>query len=144
MIEIKHLNGTVLRTVETSDLRGADLRSTNLGRANLRSTNLRGANLRCANLRCANLRGADMGGADLRGADLGGANLGGADLDGIKNALDGGTPYSWRVVAVRYSSHIMIAAGCRWMTVAEAREHWGHRADRTRMLPLLDYVEKAL
>ena len=87
---------------------------------------------------------ANLRGANLRGADLGGANLGGADLDGIKNALDGGTPYSWRVVAVRYSSHIMIAAGCRWMTVAEAREHWGHRADRTRMLPLLDYVEKAL
>jgi len=87
-MEIRSLDGRVLRTVGTdslcdadlcdADLRGADLYRANLRRANLYGANLRGANLRRADLCGANLCDADLYGADLRDADLRDANLCGA------------------------------------------------------------------
>lgn len=67
----------------------------------------------------ANLRGANLRGACLRDADLRGANLRGA------TAIDAGQDIrGYRFVGIPYDDGIRIAAGCRWFTLAEAREHW--------------------
>ena len=84
-----------------------------------------GANLRGAYLRGADLRGANLTGADLTGAYLRGANLRGADLTGADGALAIGPIDTWIMYAVRYPDGPRIKAGCRWFTVAEAREWWG-------------------
>ena len=84
-----------------------------------------GANLRGAYLIEADLRGADLEGADLRGADLEGADLRGADLEGADGVLAVGPIDTWIMYAVRYPDGPRIKAGCRWFTVAEAREWWG-------------------
>ena len=77
------------------------------------------ADLRGADLRGAYLRGTYLSGADLTGADLSGADLHEADL------IDGGQD----VRGYRFIGHIgkdglMILAGCRYYTLAEARAHW--------------------
>ena len=113
-IEIKNLAGAVLMSIDAANLRGADLRGANLRGADLRgaylcSADLRGAYLCDANLRAANLRGADLRGADLRGAAIcGGHDSRGYRFVGVED--DGG--------------EIMIAAGCRWFALEEARAHW--------------------
>jgi hypothetical protein len=88
VIQIKNRwNGSVIREVDTADLRGADLCGADLCEADLCEADLYGADL-CgadlcgADLYGADLRGADLCGADLRGADLRGANLCEADLRG--------------------------------------------------------------
>lgn len=102
MIEIRHINGTVLYTAQNAtDLRsaveeavmagaylaGAYLAGANLFRANLVGANLVGAYLAgaylvSANLARANLARANLDGANPDGANLDGANLAGAYLDG--------------------------------------------------------------
>ena len=84
-----------------------------------------GADLARAYLRGADLRGADLTGADLRGAYLRGANLTGADLTGADGVLAIGPIDTWIMYAVRFPDGPRIKAGCRWFTVAEAREWWG-------------------
>ncbi len=131
-----NLRGANLRGADLRGayLRGADLDGANLGRADLdgadlRGANLRGANLGRANLRGANLdgaylRGADLGGADLGGASLGGADLGGADLGGA-NLIDAGQDArGYRFIGVCHKNRLMIAAGCRWFTLKQAKAHW--------------------
>ena len=98
-----------------ADLRGADLTGAYLRGANLRGAYLTRANLTGANLTRANLTGADLTRADLRGADLTGA-------DGV---LAIGPIDTWIMYAVRFPDGPCIKAGCRWFTVAEAREWWG-------------------
>lgn len=70
MITINHMDGTVIKTVDSNTLVGIELQ-----KLDLREANLQGADLRRANLRGADLRGADLRGADLRGASLNNANL---------------------------------------------------------------------
>ena len=133
-----------------ADLTGADLTRANLTRANLTRANLTRANLTAANLtrayltgaylRGADLTGADLTRADLRGADLTGAYLTGADLAGANltwadltganltgayGVLAIGPIDTWIMYAVRFPDGPRIKAGCRWFTVAEAREWWG-------------------
>ena len=122
-----------------ADLYGADLSGANLSGADLTHANLTHANLTGANLTGASLYGANLTGADLTGANLYGANLYGANLTGARHiadrVIDGGLrsdgykflltrtePGAWRV-----------RAGCRDLTVTEAREHW----ERTRKGTLL-------
>ena len=96
-MQIKNLEGRVLREVPGDSLKGADLSGKSLNGADLRKADLRGADLRkvglsWADLRRANLSWADLTWADLRGAhlhdvnirwaDLRNANLRGADLRG--------------------------------------------------------------
>jgi len=81
-MEIKSLDGRILRTVGTDSLRDADLCGANLCEADLRWAGLRDADLRRANLCDADLCGANLCGANLRGANLYGANLYVADLCG--------------------------------------------------------------
>ena len=102
---------------EMADLSGADL-----GWADLS-----GADLREANLGWADLSGANLSWADLSGANLGWANLSGADLREVTGVapIHVNDPRGYRPVAVVSSSGWMIAAGCRWFTVAEGLAHWG-------------------
>ena len=117
MIEIRHaVTGDILLVVH-----GA-----NLGGANLRGADLHGADLRGANMHGANLHGADLGEADLHGADLHGAN-------GI-HRLPVSDPRGYDSVAVWNPGGWRIAAGCRWLTVPEARDHWGDGYDGDRSI----------
>jgi hypothetical protein len=89
---------------------------------------------------------ADLCGADLCGADLCDAVLRGADLRGavLGRTLQRIGPIDgWTMVSVRWDDGPRIACGCRWFTIAEAREHWGpgcapRRAHGDLMLAGLD------
>ena len=132
-----------------ADLSGANLICADLIGAYLSDAYLRAANLICANLICADLSGAnlicaDLNGAhlsdanlsradllyvDLSGADLSGANLIGANLNGANlhsnSIIDAGKDArGYRFVAVQHDTGPMIAAGCRWFTLDEAKVHW--------------------
>ena len=121
------------REYGTYNLTGAYLRGANLSEANLSEADLSGADLSEANLtgaylRGANLREADLRGADLSGADLSGAYLRGADLTGITLIDAGQDSRGYRFIA-RRGDPMMIAAGCRWLRAAEAREHWANNPE---------------
>ena len=128
-IRISRLDGTIaydapsaatMRDAVTAAVAaGADLAG-----AYLRGAYLRRADLTRADLAGANLRGADLVGANLRGADLRGADLRGADLRGADGVLAIGPIDTWIMYAVRFPDGPRIKAGCRWFTVAEAREWW--------------------
>ena len=135
-LEIKSRRGHVLATTEeygtliawaqSGNLRGANLREADLRGANLREADLRGANLRGANLGEANLREANLRGANLGEADLSGADLSGANLSGVRAVIDGGQDArGYRVMGWLRDGQLMIKAGCRNFTLAEARAHWG-------------------
>ena len=135
-LEIKSWRGHVLATTDAYDtlnawavsgnLRGANLREADLYEANLREADLREADLREADLYEANLREADLRGTNLRGADLRGTNLRGANLLEAEGVIDGGQDTrGYRVVGWMHDDQLMIKAGCRNFTLAEARAHWG-------------------
>jgi uncharacterized protein YjbI with pentapeptide repeats len=123
----------------------ADLRGCILTGDVLSGSDLSWADLRGANLTWAYLAGTDISGADLRGAVLLGAVLFGAK--GI-NQLQISEPMPYRWSAVNYGDHWMIAAGCRWFTLAEARARWlspdydGPQSVRDTVGPALDWLEK--
>ena len=119
-------------------------------RANLRGANLRGANLRGANLRGADLSSAYLSRAYLRGADLRGANLRGADLSGA-GVIDCGQ----RSDGYQFFIHVtakdqpMLIAGCRYITLVEARAHWAKTRPEGQRLgdesrALLDHGERMM
>jgi len=119
-----NLSGVDLRGVNLSgvDLRGVDLSGSNLFGADLSGSNLSGCDLHRVNLALADLSGADLSGADLSDSNLTRANL--HDARGIVD-LFVRDPRGYRAVAVRHGDRWMIAAGCQWFTLDEAREHWG-------------------
>ena len=118
-LEIWSWGGHVLTTTKEYDDLTAWAASGNLG----------GANLSMANLRGTKLRGANLSGADLSRADLGGADLSGADLAEVRAIIDGGQDArGYRVLGWLRDGQLMLKAGCRNFTLAEARAHWG-RAD---------------
>lgn len=145
------------------NLSGENLSGCNLSYADFRHTdlsccNLSGCNLSYADFRYADLSGAywngaslicaDLSGADLSGADLSGADLSGVDLSGTAGiiCLPIGDPRGYRPVAVRHEEGYMIAAGCHWFTLAQAREHWGdaYEGDRgigDQYLAGIDWLE---
>jgi hypothetical protein len=146
-----NLDGANLRG---ANLDGANLHGANLDGANLRGANLHGANLRGANLDGANLRGANLDGANLHGANLHGANLHGANLDGaylgdqwiIQGPVrsDG---YAFFLMKLKDEAGPMVRAGCRWLTVPQAREHWTCTRGGTPLgdetFAILDFLELA-
>ena len=127
-----------------ADLSGAYLIGANLRGAYLIGAYLRGAYLRGADLIGANLIGADLSGADLRGANLSEANLRGAylreanlseanlRLTGVWQAF-APSPHGWAYLALEVTDPAVgwvILAGCRRLTLADARAHWsGDRSD---------------
>ena len=89
-----------------------------------------------ADLTDANLTDANLAYADLARANLTRANLTDADLTHAVGVLHPpiNDPRGYRCVAVWHSDGWRIAAGCRWHTVAEAREHWGADYDGDRSI----------
>jgi uncharacterized protein YjbI with pentapeptide repeats len=93
---------------------------------------LRGKGGQCADLSGADLTGANLSGADLSGADLTGAYLTGADLSGA--LIEGETVINLLRRATRSDGYefflwhckegFFIKAGCRFMDMKEARQHW--------------------
>ena len=135
-----------------ADLSGADLSGANLSRANLSGANLSRANLSGANLYVADLSGANLSGAnlyvaDLSGADLSRANLSGANLSGA-NIIDAGhRSDGFRFVGNKANDGtIMVKAGCRFFSIADARAHWTTTRGGTQLgnesLALLDHIER--
>ena len=97
-----------------------------------------GETLAGANLYGANLYGADLCGADLRSADLCGASiiLGGHRSDG----------YFFTAIQSSARNEIIIHAGCRRFTPAEARAHWAATRAGTQLgkesLAIVDHLER--
>lgn len=121
--------------LEGADIRGADLRGAKLSGAGLSGVilhraNLSGADLQGAILENANLEHASLLKANLKNANLRRASLRCADLEDA-NLIDAGQDErGYRFVAVPHDDGIRIAAGCRWFTLQEAREHWdGNRRE---------------
>ena len=111
-----------------ADLSGADLSGANLSRAYLSGAYLSRADLSGADLSGANLSRAYLSGAYLSRADLSGAYLSRAYLCGeeiarvicrLHREID---PYPFIALEVA-TGGVKIAAGCRWFTVAEFRDH---------------------
>ena len=97
----------------------------------------------------ADLTRADLTRADLTGANLTWANLSGTNLSGAKGILPLpiAEPRHYRHVAVWHGEWI-IFAGCRRLTIPEARAHWlsdtysGPASVRESYGPALDWLEK--
>ncbi len=121
---------------ERADLSGANLCGANLSSANLRSANLSSANLCGANLCGTNLSSAYLRGADLRGADISGTCL----IDGGQRS-DG-----YRFVGHVVEGALMIHAGCRYLQISEARDHWIRTRGGTPLgdesFIILDHIER--
>ena len=135
-----------------ANLSGADLSDANLYRANLSRADLYHANLYHANLSGANLYRANLYGANLYHANLYGANLSGANLSGANlfdaNLLDcGHRSDGFRFIASKSKDGtLMIKAGCRFFSIADAREHWTKTRGGTQLgnesIALLDHAER--
>lgn len=104
----------------------ANLVGANLAGSYLVDANLARANLANANLANANLAGANLVDADLINANLAGANLAGANLAVAHAALiDGGQRSDgYRFVGWIKDGVLQIRAGCRNLSISEARAHW--------------------
>ena len=88
---------------------------------------LRGSDLSGANLSYSDLSGANLSGSNLRGSDLSDSNLRGAKIND-KTALgiirratraDGYEFFLWQC-----EGGFFIKAGCRFMDMETARQHW--------------------
>jgi uncharacterized protein YjbI with pentapeptide repeats len=133
-----------------ANLVGAKLVGTNLARADLADAKLVGADLADADLADAKLVGANLARADLADANLVGADLADADLAGANlvgaDLVDGGQRSDgFRFVGWIKSGELMIRAGCRNLTISEARKHWqktrGGTALGTETTAILDHIE---
>ena len=71
----------------------------------------------------ATLSGAYLNDANLRDATLTGATLSGATV------IDAGQDNRGYRFVARQGDPMVIAAGCRWLTAAEAREHWANNPE---------------
>jgi uncharacterized protein YjbI with pentapeptide repeats len=146
------LSGANLRdaNLRDADLSVANLVGAYLSGANLRDANLSGANLRDADLSVANLRGAYLSGANLRGADLRGANLSYAYL-GDQWIIQGpirSDGYHFMLMRLTGEKVPMVRAGCRWLSLPNAKKHWGKTRGKTQLglesLDILIWLERAM
>ena len=152
------LNGAILNgaILDGAILNGASLNGASLYRAILNGASLNGAILNGAILNGAILNGASLNGASLyrasldgailNGAILNGAILNGASLNGAKGVIDGGSRADgYRFVGWIKGGVLMIRAGCRDFTIAEAREHWTRTRGGTPLgaetTAILDHIE---
>ena len=134
-----------------ASLSGANLDRTYLSGASLFGANLDGANLSGAILSGAYLFGASLFGANLDGANLSGANLSGANLDGANlnsaSLVDGGQRSDgYSFVGWIKDNVLQIRAGCRSLSITEARKHWiktrGGTALGEETMVILDHIER--
>ena len=134
-----NLTGAILAG---ADLYRADLTGANLIRADLTRANLTGADLAGVDLSWSNLTGANLSGAKLTGANLTGAILAGADLIVGGNRSDG-----YAFFAIREPDGlVMIRAGCRYLTISAAIDHWTKTRGDTRLgyesLALVEHLRR--
>ena len=106
-----------------------------------------GASLNGASLNGASLYRANLDGASLYRANLYRANLDGASLDGANLIVGGHRSDGYRFLLVRDATHnVMVRAGCRFFSVADARDHWtftrGGTALGAESLALVDDLER--
>ena len=98
--------------------------------ATLRHAPLTGADLTGADLTDADLRHAILTDAILTDAILTGADLRHANLTGARGVVCAGTdPRGYRFTGHATTDGCRALAGCRWFTLAEAREHWRDNPD---------------
>ena len=110
-------------------------------------SDLSGSNLRGADLSGANLRGANLSGADLRETNLRGADLSDAGLSGSNLRLIGGRSDGYVFLLTREDDGaVMLRAGCRYFSLADARAHWTATRGGTPLgdesLALVDHAER--
>ena len=140
LFQIKHrVTGAVLFECELSAEVSTAHVSIQLGFAVRKAVKAR------ANLANANLSGANLVGANLTRADLAGADLAGADL-ARTNLIDGGQRSDgYRFVGSVKDGELLISAGCRYFTLAEAREHWARMRGGTPLgdetMAILTHIE---
>jgi hypothetical protein len=128
-----------------ADLSGADMSDANLSGADLSGADMSDANLARANLSDANLAGANLARANLSDANLAGANLSDANLAGA-NMIDGGQRSDgYRFVGHVRNGVLTILAGCRYLPIEKAREHWIESRGDTPLgdetMCILDHIE---
>ena len=112
-----------------SDVEGSDFTNCNMEGMNLRSINFN---------RCI-FRGANLMGVDLRDA-----SLYGVDICGTRGLIGGIYRSDGHVFfAVMGHPPLMIKAGCRWMGLAEARDHWMHSDETIAILKCLEALAEA-
>ena len=141
-------------------LYGAKLQGAQFGNADLTDIDLGGADLRGADFDYVhNLTGADFRYAQLNGADLGSVGLTRcrfehAKVDGAKYrgtvlrrhiaSVDRSDDYTFHAFQLQ-NGLVMIAAGCRWMTIPEYRRHIAIAYDDLRIgdetKAILDFLE---
>ena len=111
-----------------------------------------GVSLENADLREADLMGAGLGGARLEGTHLEGAYLGSARLAGADLIDAGQDRRGFRFIGCRFDGGVWVAAGCRWLSISDARAHWGegypgdaasrtYLGDRVEINAKLDLIE---
>ena len=104
------------------------------------------ADLTGAVLTGAVLHGAVLHGAVLRGADLTGADLTGATVKGLLRRATRADGYEFTLWDCQ--GGFFISAGCRWFTMAEARQHWTATRAGTPLgyesLDILDFFDAAI
>ena len=139
-----------------ANLTRANLADAYLADANLADAYLVGAYLAGANLTRANLAGANLDRANLTRANLTRANLVGANLVGAKinektvlgilrraTRSDGYEFFLWRC-----QEGYFIKAGCRFLDMEAARQHWTNTRQGTALgdesLDILDFFDAAI
>jgi hypothetical protein len=129
-----------------ADLTGADLTGADLTGTVLTRTDLTGARLTGADLTGAGLTGARLTGADLSGARLSGADLSGATVNRLLRRATRADGYEFSLWDCQEG--FFIAAGCRWFTLAKARQHWTATRGWTPLgyesLDILDFFAAAI
>ena len=119
--------------LEGAYLKGAYLKDADLEGANLKDADLKGAYLKYADLEGANLGGANLEGANLEDADLRDANLRGAYLKGAYLIHCGTRSDGYEFFAHMRDGNLWIKAGCRYLTIADARAHWSKTRAGTQL-----------
>lgn len=104
-----------------------DFTDANLATSNLTDADFSGAILRGANLYGTHLQRTNLTGADLTGANVEESNIEHANLTDCKGIFDAGQdPRGYRFIGSQGVDGIwMVKAGCRWFTIAAAKQHWG-------------------
>jgi len=94
----------------------------------------------------ANLVGAVLAGANLAYADLAGAYLAYAVLAGANLVDAGQRSDGYRFVGWVKGGVLQIRAGCRNLSITEAREHWAKTRGGTQLgdetMVILDHIEQ--
>lgn len=116
------------------DLRGYGLACENLVGAKFTTSNLEGMDLHGADLNYCDFSGANLWAVNLRDCNLYGINICGTR--GIVGGIYRSDGYPF--YAVLGWPELMIKAGCRWMSISDARSHWKRSLETPVILDCLE------